>query len=322
MKTETKEGMVRNRNETQGSILSFNLALGEAIKEFLYIKEAVENVSERTIETYQYTFDDFQNFLDEKIDVVTLDKSLFRKYITHLRARELSLSTISINYRNLRSFFNWLVSEGYAESNPLTEISEPKTPDKYPRTITEEQTNKLLEAARTKKSNWIGQRDYTMLLLFIESGLRLNEMVSAEVDNLDLENHLLTVSGKGNKERNVSFGAKVCKVMRKWMVKREELEKVYDNNIFLDRGGETLNRRNVQDRINKIQQEAGLGNEKVSPHVLRHTSVTLSAKNGMNATQLRQMYGWKSLKTAIKYIHLSGRDVKEAMKDASPIDSL
>ncbi|MBS3788882.1 tyrosine-type recombinase/integrase [Candidatus Bipolaricaulota bacterium] len=208
------------------------------------------------------------------------------------------------------------------ESNPLNEINEPKTPDKYPRTITEEQTHKLVRAAKNNKSNWTGQRDYTMLLLFIESGLRLNEMISIRVGDLNFGNHLLTVVGKGNKERNVSFGAKVCKALRKWLARRDELNNIYDENIFLDRGGEALNKRNVQDRINRIQKRAGLGKEKVSPHVLRHTSATLSAKNGMNAAQLRQIYGWKSLETAIKYIHLSGKDVKKAMKEASPIDSL
>ncbi|MBS3793098.1 tyrosine-type recombinase/integrase [Candidatus Bipolaricaulota bacterium] len=128
--------------------------------------------------------------------------------------------------------------------------------------------------------------------------------------------------GKGAKERSVSFGAKVYKALRKWLITREELDEIYDDNIFLDRNGEKLKKRNVQRIITTIQDKADLGDEDILPHVLRHTSATLSAKNGMNVSQLKQMYGWEQLETAKKYIHLSGRGVKEAIQEASPIDRL
>src|SRR6056297_3305983 len=287
------------------------LNLDEAINEFLYDKE-ITNVAEGTKELYHYVFDSFTSFLDEdSLPVDQIDKSWIRQYLSDLKNQDYKPSTISIHYRNLNALFNWLVNEDYLDTNPMDNISETKTPDKYPRVISEEQVKKLLKAERKRRHRWAGQRNYTMLLLFIDTGLRLNELVTAKLDKLDLPEHVLTVFGKGSKERVVSFGTKVSKALRRWLDKRNDLEAIYDDEyLFVDNKGEKLKKRNVQQIITRIQKRAGLEDQTISPHVLRHTSATLAARNGMSVFQLTQMYGWSKLETAQKYIHMSGRDVK------------
>lgn len=315
MKTE-----IERKSVTTGKI---KLSLKDAIKEFLYAKRA-ENVSENTIDNYKYTFSDFKKFLDEERTIASFDRSIFRKYLIHLQSqdRDISQSTVSINYRNLHTLFEWLVTEEYIESNPLAEISKPKTKDKYPRILNEEQTKTLLKAAKKDIKRLAGQRNYTMLQMFIETGLRLNELIKAVISDLDIPEHSLKVCGKGGKERLVSFGSQLSKVLRKWLNRREELDKIYDENIFISEKGDQLKKRNVQRIITRIQKKAGLEDEKVSAHVLRHTSATLVAKEGMRVYELKQVYGWSKTETAEKYIHLSGRDVKKAVRKASPIDNL
>lgn len=155
--------------------------------------------------------------------------------------------------------------------------------------------------------------EWATQLCYAGSFYRNDELISAKLSDLDLQDHMLKVKGKGRKERKVSFGTKTSKVLRKWLDRRNELENAYDNNIFISDNGDKLKPRNVQRLITRIQKKAGLENEKVSPHSLRRTSATLNAKNGMGAYQLQHMYGWNQTDTALKYIRLSGRDVKEAM---------
>lgn len=298
------------------------LSLSEAIDEFLYDKE-IENVTDSTMHLYNYVFGSFTDFVANNPNIADIDRSILRRYLSNLRGRDLKPSTVSIHYRNLNTLLNWLVAEEYLEDNPMDNISKPKTPNKYPRVISEEQAKQLLDAERQRRHRWAGQRNYTILLVFIDVGLRLNELTIAKLDKLDLSEHTLKVFGKGREERMVSFGTQVSKELRKWLDRREKLDEIYDDEyLFVDNKGEKLQERHVNRIITRVQKRAGLEDEKISAHVLRHTSATLAANNGMNMPQLMQMYGWSKMETAQQYIHMSGRDVKQASQQASPVENL
>lgn len=145
-----------------------DLSLDEAIEEFIYAKES-ENVTKVTIENYDYAFSRFQAFLNnENPNIGQLDKSIFRQYLSHLKDKGLSPFTVECHYRHLNGFFNWLVNDGYLESNPLNRIKKPKTSDNLPQIIEEKHVKKLLETAKSSVDRWSGQRNYAMLVVFIE----------------------------------------------------------------------------------------------------------------------------------------------------------
>ena len=299
-----------------------DLSLDEAIDDFIYARQA-ENLSDATIEDYEYAFSNFQAFLeDENPKIKELDRFDFRDYLTYLQKKGLSPFTVEYHYRHLNAFFNWIVAEDdYLDSNPLDRVRKPKTPNELPEVLDEDQSRQLLKEAESCVDRWSGQRNYTMLVVFIQMGLRLEELVSAKLSDLDIQDRMLKIKGKGRKERKVSFNPKTSKVLRKWLDRRKEQDNIYDDNIFISEGGEELKERNVQRIVTRIQERAGLGDEKVCPQILRRTSATLAAKNDMRAFQIQQMYGWEQIETALKYIRISGRDVKEAMQNSSPLEN-
>ncbi|MCF7889838.1 tyrosine-type recombinase/integrase [Candidatus Bipolaricaulota bacterium] len=298
-----------------------DLSLREAINEFIRAKR-IANLSEATFNIYDYVFDEFTDFWSDDLSVGAFDKEDFRRYLAELQRRDIKQSTVSIHYRNLNTLFNWLVSEDYLEENLLNEVPEPKTEDTNPNVLSEDQVDTLLKTAKTEVNRWTGQRNYVMLLMFVETGLRVSELISAKISKYKPSEHELTVCGKGRKERIVSWGSKVAKPFRKWLDRRDELDKIYDDTIFISENGEKLKRRNVQRIVTRIQEKAGLGDEKVSPHCLRRTSATLAAKYGMRERDLKKVFGWSKSVTAERYVNLSGRDVKDAYEESSPIDNL
>lgn len=297
------------------------LRLSEGIEQYKYASK-VEGKATKTLEQYDYVFEKFTNFLEGDPPVEEITPNKIRSFIKSLMDDNYSKSTVSINYRVLRAFFNWLVDESLLDSSPLDNIKEPKTPNKYPRVLNKDQVERLIEAARKKKDTWSGYRNYTIILCFIDMGLRLKELINAKLTDLDFKERTLQVEGKGAKERQVYFGIRTYKKLKKWVRIREDLGEVFADTIFISERGEELEDRNLQRRITNIQKEAGLEHVKVSPHVLRHTAASLAVQNGMETFALKRFFGWESIKTAMRYVHMNNKVVQEAFQKASPIDNL
>lgn len=293
----------------------------EALEQFFYAS-SIEGKAEKTLEQYEYVFEKFTDFLEEDFFLTSITPNMIRQFLQFLSQQNLSKATVAIHYRVLRSFFNWLVGEELLESSPMKNIKEPKTPKKYPRILNQQQVDKLLQAAENHTDTWAGYRNYTLTICFLDMGLRLNELIHAKLSDLTFEERTLKVHGKGAKERVVYFGFETYKRLKKWIKLRSNKNESTDNTIFISQTGEKLKARYVEHIISDLQQEAGLENEKVSPHVLRHTAATLAVKNGMGTFALKRFFGWESVRTAIKYVHLDGRAVKDSFTQASPVDNL
>lgn len=298
-----------------------DLSISECIVQYKYASE-IEGKAEKTLKQYDYVFGKFLDYLggDKPIEVVTANQ--IRGFIGKLRSKDLSKSTISIHYRVLRAFFNWLVGEGLLESSPLENIKEPKTPNKYPRVLNSKQTERLIAVAEGNNNTWAGYRNYTIILCFLDMGLRLNELVEAKMKNLEFRERTLKVHGKGAKDRTVYFGWNTYKTLRRWSKMRKDKGKVYDGTIFISQNGDKLRKRHVQKIVTRTQKEASLEDLKVSPHVLRHTAATLAVQNGMQPFALKRFFGWESIKTAMRYVHMNDKAVKKSFEQSSPIDNI
>ena len=298
------------------------ITLSEAVEDFKLMAK-VEGQAKKTLNLYDYVFKRLLNSLSGETLVTEVRTKELREYLSTLMDDGLKNTSIAIHYRELSSFFNWLVGEGYLKTAPTERIREPKTPDQFPRILDQKQLKKLLQAARERKGDWTSYRNYSMLIAFIDMGLRLNELVNALLDDLDMKNRSLKVHGKGAKDRKVYFGKRGFRTLRHWLKIREgKPKRIWDDTVFISQNGDKLKRRNVQHLVTRIQKRAGLEDTKVSPHVLRHTSATLAVENGLTAFQLKSQFGWEEIDTALRYVHLSDKSLQESYRNSSPLDNL
>ena len=191
-------------------------------------------------------FSRFGKYLGKNPPLTSLGREDIRGYLGFLKDQDgLSKSTLAIHYRVLRAFFNWAVKEDILKESPMEKIEKPKTPKKYPRIISDDQAKTLIMQAKSRK-NWAGRRLYAIVSMFLDAGLRRNELITAKLKNLKLENRFLKVHGKSAKDRNVFFGNKTKKALRDWLKVREKISaEVRSDTIFIDQKGNQINPRNL-----------------------------------------------------------------------------
>jgi len=276
----------------------------------------VENYATRTIEIYDYIFDTLQGFLNgtsvEKVDVNTL-----RQYFVHLEDKGLAPATRSLHYRHLKHFYSFLVQEGYTEKNPLDNIRKPRIPKTLPRVLTNDEIQGLLNAC--KKTAFTGFRNYVMTLLFLDTGMRLNELINLRLDDADIGNRSVRILGKGDKERTVYLGHKTQRELKKYLKWRFSDDSNNDY-VFVSTQEDKLKNRNVQHVYARLSKRAGI--KRVAPHQLRHTAATSYIKNGGDGFTLKEILGHASIETTNIYITLAGKDVRKAHLKYSPVDRL
>ncbi len=311
----TKDKEERNQSEMTGATFE------ESVNEFQYALR-IEGKAEKTLEQYNYVLDKFGNFINDNPPLESISPLTIRKFLQYLTQKDLAKATVAIHFRVLRAFFNWLVGEGLLSESPVRNIKEPKTPKKYPRILKRDQVNELLAAAKKHKNQWAGQRNYTITICFVDMGLRLSELINSKIKDLSISERRIKVHGKGSKDRMVYFGHETYKALRRWLDIRDKKGKPFDETIFISQTGEKLKKRYVQHIISDLQEEAGLEDIKVSPHVLRHTAATLAVENGIGPFHLQIYFGWESIRTAQKYVHMDGSSVKESFTASSPVDNL
>ena len=265
----------------------------------------------------------FGEYLGCNPDLAGINSDDVRGYLQYLsNERGLANTSVAIHHRVMRAFFNWYVDEGEIEESPMDHIEEPSTPDKFPRIISQDEVNQLLESERERLNEWSGMRNYAMLLVMLEMGLRRQELIDALIKDLDLDARNLKVHGKGAKDRRVRFGSNTARFLKKWLRVRDSISpQIKSKTIFIGQNGRKLDQRNVNRIMSRLADRAGVGRENVFPHVLRHTSATMAVQNGVDNFTLKQQYGWESIETAMKYVHMVGNRFDKAFDEVSPMDN-
>ena len=239
----------------------------------------------------------------------------------HVQDRGISGHTINCYLRSIRNFFSWLVSENIIAANPLDQVKIPRPPRKVIPTFSNYQIQQLLSVIDASTAD--GYRDYTIILTLLDTGLRVSEMCSLRLSDLRLEDGMLKVLGKGNKERLIPIGKHVQRLLWRY-ISRYRPEPALPNSdlLFLTMDGRPL----TKDRVDKIMtyygRKAGLAGVRCSPHTLRHTAAVSFLRNGGDVFSLQRMLGHASLEMTRRYCELADIDVKKAHATASPVDNL
>jgi len=279
-----------------------------------------KGLAERTVETYRDALRGLRDFLTGAGcgQQIPTAQSL-RTYMAWMLERGLSPTTAAIRMRSIRAFCNFLAREGIVEKSPMANVGIPKTPNEYPDVLSQGQVRMLLDACG--RSSWTGIRNYTMLLTFIDTGVRLGELIGLNVEDVDLSMQVIRVrKGKGSKDRRVFMGRTLSRALRKWLATRTF--SLSGQALFTTRQGMRLEARNVERILERTAARAGLNVMHITPHKLRHTFATHYIMNGGDPFSLQRILGHSDIKTTMIYVNLAGVGLREAHAKASPVDRL
>lgn len=283
------------------------------IKEY-FLKSILDqkNYSKKTFENYDRDLNKFFRFLkDYKInDIKKITKETIRLYFLKQKNNNISNRTLGRYYSSLNSFFIYSIEHEYIESNPLKFIDYPKYTKKVPEYIYESQLEKLLNE-KTSENIEIELRNKLIINLLLDTGVRVSELVNIKVFDIDVEERIIKVFGKGSKERFVFFTSKTKEILVTYLSKRKE--KAIVDNLFINYKGEKLTERSVQKIIKLVGEKIGLD---IHPHLLRHTFATDLLNKGADIRMIQELLGHENLDTTQIYTHVSNSRVKEVYDDS------
>jgi len=235
--------------------------------------------------------------------------------------RTLSGHTVNCYLRSIRAFWSWLEFEEIIDFNSFSKVRIPRPPKKITPTFSEGQIQGLFGMMDT--STAVGFRDWTMLLILLDTGLRVSELAGLGLEDVDLDQMLLKVYGKGAKERIVPIGVRVQRAMWKYLQRyRPEPASPRFNNMFLTRNGKPMTKGRIEIIVKQYGERAGLVGVRCSPHTFRHTFAISYLRNGGDVFTLQRILGHSSLEVVKVYVSLASADIQAAHRRCSPADNM
>ncbi len=298
------------------------MVIEKLVNNFLNFLNNERNYSPLTSENYQRDltqffefYKDFNNVSIVKIDNIT--KQSIRHFAGMLNEKGLKNSSISRKIAAIKSFFKFLTLEGVIEKNPASGIKSPKTEKKLPTVISIEKIIQALNNFNTKKFE--GARNKAIMELFYSTGMRLNELVNINIQDISNTKSLIKIFGKGSKERIVPFGKIVADSINTYQKLRLEKFGKYNNQspLFISNRNKRISRQMIQVIIKKTLEEVS-EQLHLSPHVLRHSFATHMLDGGAELMAVKEILGHKSLSTTQLYTHLQTNKLQEMYSKAHP----
>lgn len=247
----------------------------------------------------------------------------FYSYLSYLdNEKDDNPTTRSRKISALRSFYNYLYQEiEVIDKNVTVKLKNPKISKRQPVYLTLEETERLLNVINTEKNDFLRARDLAIVFTFLTTGMRLSELVSINVS--DIENDHFKIVGKGNKERTIYLTENALKLIHHYLrVRKEYLNELYIDALFISTRKQRISNRAVQSTIEKYLKKAGFDTSVYSTHKLRHTAATLMYKYGnVDIRALKDILGHTSISTTQIYTHLEDEDLKKAI-NKNPLSNL
>jgi len=317
----------------------------DLIADFLRHLEHNDNASPQTLRCYRADLMEFEDFLSHGLvpsreaSLLTLDHHVVREYLSHLHGRGVSRATVARKLASLRSFFRHLVRQGQVAGNPAAMVSTPKLERRLPHALSEHEVESLLENAFGTGTR--DQRDRAILELLYASGVRVAELVGADLGDLEMSrvsgDGMLRVLGKGRKERLVPIGSKAVSALEAYLKARPKLQAdgpgrragprrrrpdaaippAARDALFLNARGGRLTDRSVRRILGERLRRAAL-QKQVSPHTLRHSFATHMLNAGADLRSIQELLGHSSLSTTQRYTAVSTRRLIEVYRRAHP----
>jgi tyrosine recombinase XerC len=286
------------------------------IEKFLRYLEIEKNFSSHTVLNYKLDLYDFKKFLQDK-PVENIDYLTLRKYLFYLKENNLTNRTISRKLSCLRSFFKFLFKESLIENNPALMISSPKQDKTLPIFLTEDEVVKMIEAPA--QDEILGLRDCAILETLYSTGMRVSELVSLDVSDIDFISGTIKALGKGKKERLLPVGERALKAINKYLSQRNSDRKIKEGKdiLFLNKNNQRITDRGIRKIVNKYIKITSLKSG-VSPHTFRHSFATHLLNRGADLRSVQELLGHANLSTTQIYTHLTTDKLKAVYDKAHP----
>ena len=292
---------------------------------FLEMLAAERGASSNTLSAYRRDLIQYQEQLKTlKTDVLSATATDMRNFLAELASRGYTARTQARKLSALRQFHAFLVTERHRADNPATLVEGPTPKRPLPKLLTPEDIGKLFQAAREVKG-WRGARLCTILEILYASGLRVSELVTLKRSSLSRDGKLITVRGKGGRERIVPLGEPARESLSEWLPLREAnlRKRGPDRNSPWLFPARSANGHLTRDRVAKLLHElavsAGIDPRLVSPHVLRHAFATHLLANGADLRSLQQLLGHADISTTEIYTHVLDERLKSLVRDVHPL---
>lgn len=282
-----------------------------------YLKNQ-RNYSDYTINNYYKDLIEYSLFLNEKN--YRYDDMDYKKCVDYLRwldEKKLKKTSISRKLSSLRSFYKYLVLNDKSKNNPFLLVSSPKKEKRIPKFINYENIEEIFEYPDLNTSE--GQRERVILDILYSSGVRVSELVSIKLSDIDFNEKTIVICGKGNKERMVSFGDYAKEAINKYISngRKELLGDIKSDYLIVGKNKECLTTRRIEQIIDNIIKHTSI-KLNITPHVFRHTFATHLLDQGCDLIVVQELLGHTSLSSTEIYTHISNEQIRNVYLNAHP----
>ena len=321
-------------------------ALPSLVREFASYKAVIQNASDKTVSEYMLDLRTFFRFMlarDQKINLLSEDfekidvSQVDLEYIKHITQEDIyeflmyadgtrkNLAAAKARKLSaLKGFFKYLhVKRMMIDENPAANIETPKRESTLPKFLSIEESILLLEAVKNDRESKSRTRDFAIITLFLNCGMRVSELVGIDIDDVNREFRSLSVTGKGNKQRIVYLNSACRSAISDYFMERvsEAHVKADTHALFLSNREQRISVKTVQWLVYKYLDMAGLESKHYSVHKLRHTAATLMYQSGqVDVRVLKDILGHEQLNTTQIYTHVSNKNMEDAMEN-NPLSS-
>lgn len=297
----------------------------EAISNFLDYLTVEKGLSQNTIEAYRNDLQQLGDFMQEeakKLGVIppwaAFNRQSMLSYLLALKERSYAPATVARKVAAVKSFFSFMVSEGIMKTNPIEGVGSPKIGKALPKPISISQVRRLLEQP-VKLAGSDAKRDRAMLELLYASGMRVSELVSLNLDDIDIEGGYVRCFGKGHKERLIPIHQQAASVVEDY-IKENRSRLVHSKDeraLFVNARGERLTRQGLWQILKEYAKSAELGAD-ITPHTLRHSFATHMLNGGADLRSVQELLGHANITTTQVYTHLTTEHIRSSYEKAHP----
>ncbi|MBU1809073.1 MAG: tyrosine-type recombinase/integrase [Candidatus Omnitrophica bacterium] len=291
----------------------------QEISEFLGYVGTERGYSPKTVAAYGYDLGKFSQFADKELgdewkleDVDQYAIKAYMQFLANTGYRKAN-ETVSRGRKlaTLKSFFGHLTSLGKVKSDPTVLVKMPKTKQKEPSYLTEQEYKRLLRTVRKNATAYFKERDMAIVTMLLGMGLRLSELTALDIGDVNFDDGSVKITRKGGKERILPANDEVMISIQRYLKTRES--KSPQSPLLLSKRDRRISNASVWHLVGKYMRQAQIEKDKLSPHTLRHTFATILLRQGENILTIKELLSHRNLRTTERYLHINNEDLKNAV---------
>ncbi|MDD3128883.1 MAG: site-specific tyrosine recombinase XerD [Candidatus Izemoplasmatales bacterium] len=290
------------------------------LKEYIYYLKITKNLAKNTITSYERDLNDYLDFIKKNYEIKDYNKisqEHIKNYVKSLTRKDIKATSITRKLSSIHSFHKYLSNEDLVDRDVSEKIKKPKTKKSLPTVLNIQEINAIINLTY-KTDETLDLRNRALLELAYGSGLRVSELLDLNIADLHLNKGLVTVFGKGSKERIVPLGENTIQALKDYIINaRPILDPKSQNTLFVNKFGNKLSRIGFYKIVQNLADKASI-NKKISPHTFRHTFATHLLENGANLRSVQELLGHEDIMTTENYTHVSKAHLKNIYNKAHP----